>query len=322
MGSIPLPFQRWTTYKGHSGLDFPVPAGTAIPASAGGVITFSGWWNDRAGNTRTLTLPSGLQIMHCHLQDLSGPPVGSGVGPGAPIARSGWTGNVVPKGPAGAHLHTEMWLRGVPQIESAWYDLNNWIGKPAPAAGDKDPAIGATSRLKGSAWVRAIQEKYKRMGHDLGPAGVDGIDGPRFVEITRFEQRKAAENGYGTLVIDGIAGDATNGYLDWWIARMSGPALSYPLASPATIGRIGDVRGIQMMLKVYAGYTGKIDNDFGGGSQAAMSRWLGRNHGTVANWMRNSYGYRGNDQHGPVMTEALRRANSANFAAFRRRFGM
>ncbi len=84
--------------------------------------------------------------------------------------------------------------------------------------GSGDSAIGATTRLKGSAWVRSVQDKFRRIGHDLGPAGIDGIDGPRFVEIAKWEQRN------GGLVQDGIVGDVTNAYLD----RVLTPAPSYP----------------------------------------------------------------------------------------------
>lgn len=101
------------------------------------------------------------------------------------------------------------------------------------------------------------------------------------------------------------------------------PAPSYPVASPATIHLIGDVRGIQMMLKVYAGYMGKIDNDFGPQSQSSMARWLAGGYKTVAQWMRAKYGYADRDDlQGPNLTRALRAANAANFEAFRRRFGL
>lgn len=90
------------------------------------------------------------------------------------------------------------------------------FNKPNPSAS----AIGATTRLKGTAWVREIQKKYRRLGHNLGPSGVDGIDGPRFVEITKWEQSKAPQNGFRKIDVDGVAGNDTNAYLDWILPRL------------------------------------------------------------------------------------------------------
>lgn len=146
-----------------------------------------------------------------------------------------------------------------------WY--TGWAGNPASNPGS---AIGATTRLKGKAWVMAVQEKYRRMGHDLGPAGVDGIDGPRFVEITRWEQAHAGPNGNpgGALITDGIAGDKTNAYLDWWLNRTP--------AAPAVTGVYAD---IQRALNKF-GYNLAVDNQWGPRSSDALADFQ-RRHGLV-----------------------------------------
>lgn len=190
-------------------------------------------------------------------------------------------------------------------------------GSPAGGGGGGGSAIGATTRLKGQAWVLAIQDKYRRMGHDLGPSGLDGIDGPRFVEITKWEQSHAAGNGNpgGALVADGVAGDKTNAYLDWWLdvgSKPKPPTQSYPTVNYDNIASIGNVEGLQSIAKKN-GYKGRIDNDWGGGSKAGFKAFIDRYYGgSIANWLRQKHGYSGNDQLGPQMTAALQRANAAN----------
>jgi hypothetical protein len=98
--------------------------------------------------------------------------------------------------------------------------------------------------------------------------------------------------------------------------------VSYPIVSAALIRSIGDVRGLQMVARKFGGYSGRIDNDWGPGSTAGFDRWVRGAHGTIAQWLRRKYGYVGDDRLGPVMTAALQRANAANFAAFRREFGL
>lgn len=83
----------------------------------------------------------------------------------------------------------------------------------------------------GSPELRAFQEKLIRMGHDLGPTGADAKNGPRTTAATLHEQRSAPKNGYPhALDDDGIPGDKTNAYLDWWLAKVSAPqAPAFPL---------------------------------------------------------------------------------------------
>lgn len=115
---FPKPFSVWTTYAGHGGVDYPYPARTPIPAVSDGRITFSGWWNDRAGYTRTLTTPEGIQIMHCHLVNLEGPRVGSWVSAGEIIGYVGTTGHST-----GNHLHQEIWINGVKHSGDAYWRI-------------------------------------------------------------------------------------------------------------------------------------------------------------------------------------------------------
>ncbi|MDQ1122238.1 hypothetical protein [Microbacterium trichothecenolyticum] len=87
---------------------------------------------------------------------------------------------------------------------------------------DETPGQPARSRY-GSTWVRYVQRLAAALGHDLGPDGVDGQDGPRTQEIVRFEQAMAAKNGYGTLAVDGIGGYETAKYLLWAVVKFRLP---------------------------------------------------------------------------------------------------
>lgn len=130
MTKYPMPFNNPYTYAGHGGIDYAQPAYTPIRAIADGRITFSARWTLRGGLTRTLTLDNGLQIMHCHLVNLAGPPIGSRVKAGDVIAYVGSTGFST-----GNHLHQELWYRGVKQSGAKyweWIDRNRVISAPKP----------------------------------------------------------------------------------------------------------------------------------------------------------------------------------------------
>lgn len=87
--------------------------------------------------------------------------------------------------------------------------------------------------------------------------------------------------------------------------------------------------GLQKIARLY-GYKGKNDDIWGAGSGAGFAQFLRANWGYVGNdvlgpimwaaiarWLRKRWGYVGNDVPGPVMRAALRRAESANRAAFK-----
>lgn len=133
MEKYPKPFYHWTTYKGHGGVDYPQNAYTPIRAVANGVISFSGWWNDNAGYTRTLLTDDGIKLMHCHLVNLNGPRVGTRVKAGDIIAYVGTTGHST-----GNHLHHEIWVNGVKQSGDNYWkyiDKNRVISSGSGAGG-------------------------------------------------------------------------------------------------------------------------------------------------------------------------------------------
>lgn len=107
-------------------------------------------------------------------------------------------------------------------------DIRGWVHGGGLAGGHVPESGGgyAVAEAKypaaekyGTDWVRNLQLDLITMGHDLGEWGADGKDGDRTREVIRFEQRKAAENGYGVIAVDGIGGPDTRDYIDWWFFR-------------------------------------------------------------------------------------------------------
>ena len=301
------------TFRGHidrrptsaePGIDYRCAIGTPVYAIESGVIE---------GLKVTRTAPGGL-VIHLRLDDGNNARYlhldkilvkkGQRVTRGQQIGTSGITGAT------GAHLHLTLWLGAIwgPNI----VDFEKHVG-PAGGVGIGGKEFPARV-LYGEDHVKRVQARLREMGHDLGPSGIDGYDGPRTQEIVRFEQGKAAQNGYpgGALAQDGVAGPSTWGYLDWWwnTGRHPKPAApSYPVVDIHNIATIGDVRGLQKIAKV------TVDNDWGKNSKAGFQSWLNANYGgSIVTWLTKRWGYRGDNRLGPVMIALLRQVNAANIA--------
>lgn len=118
-----------------------------------------------------------------------------------------------------------------------------------------------------------------------------------------------------------------------WHYEFTGNLENAPTPAPAPAGQaanpfgIPTVAGLQKIARLY-GYRGGIDNIWGGGSAAGFAGFLRQNWGYVGNdvlgpvmwasiarWLRARWGYVGNDVPGPVMRAALARAEAANAKA-------
>jgi murein DD-endopeptidase MepM/ murein hydrolase activator NlpD len=99
----------------HDGIDLGAPDGDPIRAVANGVVGGTG--DAQAGGKwlRILhdsTIYPIAQSGHCHLSAYApGLTVGKEVKRGEVVAYVGYTGGVQPPGPAGAHLHFQLWVR-------------------------------------------------------------------------------------------------------------------------------------------------------------------------------------------------------------------
>jgi murein DD-endopeptidase MepM/ murein hydrolase activator NlpD len=92
--------------KPHTGIDYACPIGTEILASADGTIVWVGYAATGYGNWIVMKHPDGKATLYAHL-DKAAVKIGQQVKQGDVIGYSGYSGNVVPAGPAGAHLHFE-----------------------------------------------------------------------------------------------------------------------------------------------------------------------------------------------------------------------
>jgi hypothetical protein len=118
----------------------------------------------------------------------------------------------------------------------------------------------------------------------------------------------------------------------------SAPAPAAPTPAPAPSGDAPPAgefnpfgirwsKGLQKIARLY-GYRGPIDAKFAGGSMAGFAEFLRKNWGyrgndqlgpvmwsAIARWLRARWGYVGNDTPGPVMRAALSRAEAENYKA-------
>lgn len=105
---------RYFGGSGHNGIDLRATNGTPVYAAADGVVSFEGYGENHSWMTR----PAGISILIWHpslnvytgYAHLSRTIINNGqaISRGQLIGYSGYTGNVIPAGPNGAHLHFEV----------------------------------------------------------------------------------------------------------------------------------------------------------------------------------------------------------------------
>lgn len=129
-GTLPMPFNNPSTYKGHSGVDFGQPSGMEILASGSGKVNYAGYLNEKAGYGVTVSYDAypGVEFMYCHqLKDDIRPNAGSRFVLYDYLGPVGSTGHST-----GPHLHLEVSSGpGAHTYEGVWkyFDINNWVGK-------------------------------------------------------------------------------------------------------------------------------------------------------------------------------------------------
>ena len=102
--------------KPHTGIDYACPEGTQILASGDGIVRFAGM--DTTGYGKMIIIDHGNRkaTVYAHLSSVQ-VWVGKTVMQGSLIGLSGWSGDVYPSGPSGAHLHFE--------ARQDWWDHND-----------------------------------------------------------------------------------------------------------------------------------------------------------------------------------------------------
>ena len=276
MAKLPMPFNNpaMESYPGHQGMDFPQRTGTLVRANGRGVIINRGYTR-KAGNFVEIRHDNGATIFSCHFHTLNHTPaVGTRVDEGTIIGEVGSTGNS-----SGPHLHQE---------NSNWQTTGGYW-----AVVDSSRSIGGGgNESSGNMTTRPlkdIQTALLAKGYD--PGAIDGIWGPKTKDAVKAFQ------AFAGLVIDGIYGAMTDaalfpapkGYDGEERAGVHGPN---PFGIPFT-------GGLQVIAR-RNGYRGRYDQNWGDGvTSGSMVGFV--------KFLRNSYGYVGNDVLGPNMWKAIQR---------------
>jgi len=136
----------WLTSPHHDypAVDIPVPAGTEVYAPVSGTVTAAPT-GGKCGLGVSIKDDKGDVFVLCHGAD-GGEIVkpGDKVTAGQLVMHSGYTGHVIPAGPAGAHLHVGINVPDVGAVCPQTWLLALWEGKPAPALASL-PTSGCTS---------------------------------------------------------------------------------------------------------------------------------------------------------------------------------
>jgi peptidoglycan hydrolase-like protein with peptidoglycan-binding domain len=248
--------------NGHTGSDWIVPAGSPVPAIGDGVVVAKGW-HDGNGNYVAVRLEDGHVFAYLHLQTAASVNVGDRVTRGQFIAKSGNTGT----NSQGAHLHIT-----ISDSVQAYVGLGNKVN---PYEFIQAHVTGSASG--GNAYFtreqyKAVQGGYRAIGYDLGPAGQDGIEGPRMQQIIRDFQAKHG------LRVDGVHGPLTEAALVAAQPKPTAPAA--PAARPVLkLGSAGEwVAKLQDQgNRVYPAYCKLVvDGDYGRNTEAFVKEFQRR----------------------------------------------
>ena len=96
-----------TDPNGHTGIDYACPVNTPILASADGIVMKAGWDSTGYGNLVIILHAAHCSTLYAHLAECNVYD-NQRVCQGDVIGWSGYTGDVVPPGIMGAHLHFEV----------------------------------------------------------------------------------------------------------------------------------------------------------------------------------------------------------------------
>lgn len=293
------------------GTDYPCAYGSTIFAPEDGkVVDLKTSTSGGTGRYVTIDFNDGYRGRALHLSAIL-VSVGQTVKRGQAIARSGASGWGKEWG-YGAHVHQTLWsFHGYSFGKNATIDFANYVG--ADNDGQAGPAYGYDQNVANEqSWMNQSRGEKLVVDGLLG-----GANSFTRAAIKRYQTFLKASYGY-TGAIDGDWGAGTQAahakYYNAWMASLPKPNPSYHTATVADLRSLPYTNGLQKIAKLY-GYTGKIDNDFGPGSQAAFQKFLNQNYGgSLATWLRSKWGYKdGDNLWGPNMAAAASRAENANW---------
>lgn len=203
---LPRPFDYWTTYKGHSGIDYPEPNDTLVKASGSGIVVQSGYWNPRGGWGVIVRYDNGIEWGYCH-SDFGDWRIAKDrrVKLGDNIMEIGGTG----LNSTGPHLHQDIRVNGVIIPPPAYWNYvdkspNGYVGAPSSSGGNSKPLIprrGEMDRItyqdnkKRDIYVIASFDDAIKIDHELAVIyNKASGDGGKFVKLTIAEAHDYLEN--------------------------------------------------------------------------------------------------------------------------------
>lgn len=101
-------------YSGHNGVDFangPGLYGASVVAADDGQVVGADFWEYSYGHHVTIDHGNGMKTIYCHMSNIN-VSVGQNVKKGEVLGGVGCTGNVIPRGMGGTHLHFGVIVNG------------------------------------------------------------------------------------------------------------------------------------------------------------------------------------------------------------------
>lgn len=251
MAKLPMPFNNPRTYTNHSGVDFPQPRGTRIPALGNGVVLRTPY-TAKGGYWTTVQYDNGL-LGSAH-QDS---PV-TVVKPGQRVTAGQTIGYVGSLGAnsTGSHLHLENVNNPTYEGVMALLDKSRVVGVPAPAGTSGGTDMNRTSRP-----IKDIQT--------LVGTTADGIWGPNTTAAVKTWQTN------NRLVADGIWGAVSDAV--GFAIKVDGQwGLATTAKFQAALGvPVDGVQGPQTTSAFQSAVGIKVDGEWGPVTAKALQAQLG-----------------------------------------------
>jgi len=157
----------YSNYPGsvHPGTDYGTPENHPMIAAISGTVTVYARGNTATGRGNEVVITNGsTQVKYCHLNRID-VATGSKVTEGQQVGLCGWTGYVLPKSPAGSHLHFETLINGVYKNPETQYNSTSIGGKimdtDAKVAAQYNILRGNTgTAAERAAWIGSTYEKF------------------------------------------------------------------------------------------------------------------------------------------------------------------
>jgi murein DD-endopeptidase MepM/ murein hydrolase activator NlpD len=264
----PTSSRQSSTYNGHSGVDFNGPGndtGTPFRAVSSGKVTHTGTGKGY-GEAVFILSDTGYEIVYGHTSRID-VKVGQHVAAGQQLGLIGYSGNVRPPGPRGAHLHLE--------ARKHVGKLGTYAGTMSYLAG-KWPNRNAGSVAASAKGARKITDPTSHVTYSIPiPAGPRGV--AINYALDQLGEPYSVRNNHGPDSWDcsgltGAAWQAAGVRMTW---QTEGMRRELPLTSSPTPGDLLYKPGhVQMYLGRIAGQTLIVEASRPGTDVRIVRQWM------------------------------------------------